>query len=76
MIKLIKNVKILYQKNCPTNILVGVGARLAPAYSRSSLVLSFSARLFGPLAFSGFGHRGSPVLTVNLGNSKNRWERG
>ena len=37
---------------------------------------AFSAQLFGPLAFSGFGHRGTPVLSANLGNSENRWERG
>ena len=43
------------------------------------LGLSFSAQLFGPLAFSGFGHRGSPILSANftlhhwyLGARKNR----
>ena len=25
---------------------------------------TFSARVFGPLAFSGFGHRGSPVFSA------------
>ena len=28
--------------------------------------LSFSARLFGPLAFSGCGHRGTSVLSANF----------
>ena len=41
-------------------MLVLVGAQLAPACPR------FSARLFGPLAFSGFRHRSSPVLSANF----------
>ena len=49
-----------------TNFLECVGARLAPACSRFSYDYSFSARLFGPLAFSGFGQRSLPVLLADF----------